>query len=179
MADQEDSALDRTLVERIFHERARALAEPREADDAGETTVLVVLLLGGEQYGVDISYVREIRQLETLTPLPGTPAFWAGLVNVRGRLYPVLDLARYLALPDTVPVQAGFLVLVAAANLDVALLVDDKPEVRRLRQAELGPPLCEAAQLRRSIVKGITSDLLAVINVEVLLADPSLVVQAQ
>jgi hypothetical protein len=66
----------------------------------------------------------------------------------------------------------------AAAGLEIGLLVDDVVEVRQVVRATIGPTLLEAAGPTRPLTVGVTPDLLAVLNIEALLADPRLIVQA-
>src|SRR5262245_17243723 len=79
----------------ILEERARELARPMEEEQQGEMTSLLVLGVRAELYGIDITLVQETRPADEMAPLPNVPPFWKGLVNVRGRLCPVLDLGRY------------------------------------------------------------------------------------
>ena len=177
-----DEDTDRRLpdpaeIQRILEERTAALARVADHDDLGETISLVVLALGAERYAIDIDHVREIRAMETLTQLPATPVFWLGLVNLRGNLAPVLDLRRYMGIQATAGSDDGAqLVVVEAAGVSVALKVDDVPEVRVVPITRIGPSLVEASSERQDVQIGLTDDLMAVIDVEALLADPSLVI---
>jgi purine-binding chemotaxis protein CheW len=174
-----DGELDPSAIQSILLARARELARPPEAKARGDTAELVVLALGAERYGVSSQHVQAIHALAGLTPVPGLPPFWAGLVNLRGRLYPVLNLRRYLGLPGEAP-AGGKLVLAAAAGLSVALWVDEVPEVRQVPLADIGPHLSEALDSQAGAAgrHGLTPDLLAVLDLEALLADARLVVQA-
>ena len=172
---------DSAAIQEIFAARARALARPLETALREETDRCVILALGVERYGIDVRFVQEIHAVGEITSIPGVPPFWAGLVNLRGRLYPVLDLRRYLiphGAPDT-PQTGGKIVLVAVSGVEVALLVDDAPTVRSIARAEIGPPLGETVISRRQVIAGITSDLLSVLDLEVLLKDPQLVVKEE
>lgn len=162
------------MVAAILEERARALARPVEAGEPEETVPLVVLAVGGERYGVEIRHVREVHSFSAPTPVPGTPPFWRGLVNARGGLYPALDLRRYLGLPE--PEGPGRMVLVAGAGLVVGLMVDDVPEVREVPLSDIRPPLGAVPGPMQRVVRGVTPDLLSVIDLEALLADPQLAV---
>ncbi len=181
MTDHDDAMDQRTTdpaeIHRILGERAAALARVVDHEDLGETISLVVLALGAERYAINIDHVREIRAMDILTPLPATPVFWLGLVNLRGNLAPVLDLRRYLAIQATAGSDAAAqLVVVEAAGVSVALKVDDVPEVRVVPLASIGPSLVEANSERPDLQIGLTDDLLAVIDVAALLGDPSLVI---
>jgi purine-binding chemotaxis protein CheW len=166
---------DPEVIRRILHERAQALARPPEEDESGESLSLMVVTVGAERYGIDIVKVQEVKPLSHLTPVPHTPPTWAGVVNMRGSLYPILDLRRYLNLPETEKPEDPKAVIVSGSGVTAGLLVEDIPEVRRVRLAEILPPLAEAGQ--RDVLRGVTEDLLSVLDIEALLADPSLVVK--
>jgi purine-binding chemotaxis protein CheW len=172
-ADPTDAA-----TRRILEDRARALAGALVAEERADTVELVVLTVGSERYGVDADRVREIRSLAELTPVPGTPPFWVGVVNVRGTLYPVLDLHRYLDLPGADSGdQTRKVVLVSAAGLAVGLMVEEASGVRPVAADAVGPPLGGASEALTATVRGVTDDLLTILDVEALLADPRLVVR--
>lgn len=166
-----------SLFQEKLLERARQLAKPHQAQDEGEKLKILVLQLGLEEYGVLIDYVEEIRPLSHLTPIPGTPSFWAGLVNLRGHLYPVLELADYLELPISINLNDAKIVLVNARGLKVALVVDDVLEIRRILPTEIGPTLKNSGATQGGMIRGLTASLLSVLDLEVLLLDARLVVQ--
>lgn len=167
-------------VHRILEERARALSRPLQSEEQEETVALVELLLGSERYGVDIRKVRETHPLGSLCPVPGTPNFWAGIVNIRGTLYPCLDLRRYLDLEEDDGSSAPRrLVLVTGAGVTVGLIVDDAPAVQRVPARDIGPPLPGGSERGRNATSGITRDLLAVLDVDAMMADPRLAVREE
>src|ERR1700712_5225839 len=87
--------------ERILRERARLLARVPESEPvAGAVLELLEFSLAQERYAVENRFVREVCPLKELTPLPCTPPFLLGVVNVRGRILPVLDLKKFFDLPE-------------------------------------------------------------------------------
>jgi chemotaxis signal transduction protein len=161
----------------ILEERAAALARSSDEDETGgETIGMVVLAVGNERYAVEVQDVQEIEPLDKLTPIPGTPAFWAGVVNLRGSMYPVLDIERYLGLPASDAVENPKVALVSRAGLSVGLLVDEVAEIRKVRSSEIGPPVADGSS-KAEVVRGVTPDMLSVLDLEALLADPALVVE--
>jgi len=161
----------------VLEERARALARPVEAVERHEGIEVVVLVIGEERYGVEIRHVREVQPASPPTPVPGVPDFWAGVVNVRGGLYPVLDLGRYMG--STAGSGDGMLVLVSAAGVTVGLLVDDVPEAREIRTSDVRSPLSGGPDPKSRAIRGTTADLLSVLDLDALLSDPQLVVERQ
>ena len=170
-------------LEQVLAERARVLAQPLHEHEATGDIQLAVIALGDEQYGIDSRWIQEVLPATRVTPLPGAAAYWAGLVNLRGRLVPLLDLNLYLialgvhdAQPPTAR-AASRIILVNAAGLDAGLLADDVLEVRRVAAGQIGPPLAEGAGYNPPVIVGVTNDLLSVLDLEALLRDPQLVVQ--
>lgn len=171
---------DQDEIRRILEARAAELAQAGRvvADDDQDRVTLVVLILGAERYGIDIDGVREIKPFEEVTPMPATPPFWMGLVNLRGNLFPVLDLARYLGQrTDLGGGGAGEIVVISGQGLTIGLKVDEVPEVITIPRTEIGPSLVEASSDRPHVHAGLTADLLAILDLDALLADSALVVQ--
>lgn len=182
MIDQRAGLSDGERTQQILEERARALARPLHAEETADSVEMVVVTMGTEDYGIDARHVLEVLSLADVdvAPVPGIPAFWSGLINVRGSLHPVLDMRRYLSLPDAAATdRPRGVVLVCAAGLTVGMIVDDAPEVRRVPTATIGPALAGVTQALRETVRGVTHDLLTVLDVEALLADPTLVVREE
>jgi purine-binding chemotaxis protein CheW len=111
------------------------------------------------------------------------PPFWKGLVNVRGRLCPVLDLGRYLQVPEPVDPGAApdhdqeMLVVIGGAAVTVALLVDSVREIRRIPSGSIKPSAAESLGGTSRAVLGVTQDLVSVLDAGALLGDDGLVVQ--
>jgi purine-binding chemotaxis protein CheW len=174
------AAVDAGAVARILAERARVLAQPLRDELAGETVELVVVAVGPERYGLGSGHVVEVRTLAGLCAVPGISPVWAGIVNLRGTLCPVLDLRRVLSLPGPGELPAApKVVVVAAAELVVGLLVDDALRIVRVPVAAIGPPLMQVSAAARGEIRGVTADLVTVLDVAALLADPGLVVREE
>jgi chemotaxis signal transduction protein len=166
-ADRADAA--------VLAERAAALAVPPAAgdEDTAAQTVLTVAI-GDERYGIDAARVVEVQTLAGLSRVPGLADWWAGVVNVRGTLRAVLDLARFLAVPAASRPEPKKVTYVAGAGLVVGLLVDDAVELSSVPPERLGPPPAGSTAAARGHVRGTTADLLTVLDVDRLLADPRL-----
>lgn len=159
---------------RILEARARQLARPADDGPAVETTSLLIVQIGPERYALDVSAVREIKPLAGVTPLPGLPSFWVGLVNQRGNLVPVLELAAYLALPASRDTSdEPKLVFVVAEDVHVALVVDAVREIRPTPTDDLAPSVSADPESVR-IVQHVTKDLVSVLDLGYLLHDPAL-----
>lgn len=164
-----------SAARQILEARARALAarESSAETQAGEATL--TFRLGDTCYGISAQLVREVQPLDGYTPLPGTPAFVLGLVNLRGWLLAALDIRPLLALPPAPPRAGAILLIVSASGLDVALLADEVIEIRPA-DGNLAPALATPDGHAVAWVRGIDRALTVLIDLALLLADERLVV---
>src|SRR5712691_7502796 len=160
----------------VFARRAEELAESAGDERRDEETLeALVFGLGRELYAFPANQVHEVRPLGLLTTLPGTPAFLAGLINVRGRIVPVVDLRPVLGLNADTPSTS--VVLVTHRSGNIGLLVAGRPTVRPLPVADLtDPPPGLLSGIDSTCIRGITPGLVIVLDAEPLLADPRLVI---
>lgn len=92
----------------------------------------VVFRLGDEEFGIDITQVREIDKLVRITRVPRVPAFVEGIINLRGQLVPVLDLRTRLGLPRGVPSKTARIVVAEIEGRAFGMIVDEVREVTRI-----------------------------------------------
>jgi purine-binding chemotaxis protein CheW len=166
---------DNPAIWEILEARARALAHQEAADDTilGEATV--IFQIGDGRYGVSARLVREVQPLTDYTPLPSTPLFVLGLINLRGRLLAALDIRPLLGVPVASPRPGAALLIVSAGGIEVGLLADEVIEVRRCA-TRLSPVLASADGQVGAWVRGIDSGLTVLLDLALLLADSRLVV---
>jgi purine-binding chemotaxis protein CheW len=176
-----DHSRDETL--RILEERARLLARlPEEKAARGEVLELAAFHLGNEYLGVPTSLVQETQPLRAhnWSRVPCAPAFIIGAVNLRGHIFSIMDLACFEGLPPHPLSEKAHILLVRGGRcpdgkeMELTLLADDVPQVRRVPLAGLTPP--PGAASTREYVRGVTPDMLVVLDLERLLSDPRLIV---
>ena len=101
---------------------------------------LVVFDLASEGYGVDIGVVREIIRLQDITKVPRTPDFVEGVINLRGKVIPVVDLRKRFALPIAADSKDNRIVVVDIGTQDIGVVVDAVTEVLRIGTDLVEPP---------------------------------------
>ena len=163
----------------ILARRAYALAEMPPAEITGETLDLLVCLLSGERYGLEVSHVREIYPLEQITPVPRTPDFVVGVFSARGRLISVVDLRAFLGLPGLSRLRESKIIIVATDDLEVGLLADEVTDVLTIFKDDLEPPLTIQMGSRAEFTQGIAPEMLVVLNLNALLNDKNLIIQEE
>lgn len=100
---------------------------------------LVVFQLGEEEYALDVERVREVVKVDRITRVPGAPAYVRGIINLRGRVVPVIDLRERLGL-NAAPSERPRIMVVEDGAALVGMLVDRASEVLRLRPGQVQPP---------------------------------------
>jgi len=161
----------------ILRGRAQALARiPERPPVAGASLEVLEFRLAQEHYALENRWVQEVCPLKELTPLPCTPPFVLGIVNVRGRLLPVLDVKKFFDLPEQGLTDLHRLILVRGDDLELGLLADVIVGVRSLPVDCLQPALPTLTGIRSDYLKGVTAERLVVLDMGRVLADPKIIV---
>ena len=109
-----------------------------------QLTQVLTFVLAGEEYAVDILRVKEIIEYNTLTRVPGMPASVRGVINLRGRVVPVIDLALRFGLPESVITARSSIVMVeigsAEGDVVIGIITDSVSEVMDLGADRIQPP---------------------------------------
>jgi purine-binding chemotaxis protein CheW len=163
---------------KILRARARSLAagDRREATSPDLLLEVVEFVLGPEHYGIESTHIREIYPLSEFTPLPCTPAFVLGLVNVRGQILSIINIKKLFDLPEKGLTDLNKVIIVQANHMEIGILADAVLGVRHIALEELRPALPTLTGIRAEYLKGITKDPLVVLDVEKILMDEKILV---
>ena len=101
---------------------------------------LVIFDLAEETYGVDIGSVREIIRIQEITKVPRTPEFVEGVINLRGKVIPVIDLRKRFGFGQADATKDTRIVVVDIGDNDIGVVVDAVTEVLRLAADAVEPP---------------------------------------
>jgi len=165
-------------TKRILTERAQSLARAPAKAAAGDQFIEVIeFVLAFESYAIETRYVREVEPLDHLTPLPGTPAFVLGIVNVRGEILSVIDLRKFFELPEKGLTDLNKVIVLESENMLFGILADAVAGVRRIPVAEIQPSLPTLTGIREAYLKGVTPGRTVILDAEKLLTDESIVVE--
>lgn len=138
---------------------------------------VVVLRCGGATFGVPIERVREIVMVPAITPVPESGAFVRGIINLRGRILPVLDLGQRLGLAPGLPEDGGrILVVEQDAAHALGLLVDEASEVLRLSAEVVGPPPQTIGAVAPGCLRGVArlpDRLILLLDLDHVLSEPA------
>ena len=101
---------------------------------------LVIFDLAAETYGVNIGSVREIIRMQEITKVPRTPDFVEGVINLRGKVIPVIDLRKRFGFKQAEATKDTRIVVVDIGGTDIGVVVDAVTEVLRLASDAVEPP---------------------------------------
>jgi purine-binding chemotaxis protein CheW len=203
LAEQEIGSHE--TLERIWAERAVRLAQAPEEEETGEQITLLLVRLGREVYGLDAQYVNRIEPVEHLTRVPRVPEWVAGVTNLRGRVLSVVNLARLFGLPTGISYEdnedgaenhqgstAAYLAVVEAADMALALMVDNVLAVERIPLSKVQEAADTVRGLRSEYVLGVAErrdsastlkngneSMVVVLNLLNLLADQRLIIHEE
>lgn len=117
---------------------------------------LVVFAIGNEEFGVEIGQVREIVRLVQITYLPKAPEFIEGVVNLRGQVLPVIDLAKRLGISSHPRTEATRIVVIEVENNTVGMIVDSVSEVLRLSSEDVDEvPMLVDTEIPEHYIRGV------------------------
>ena len=117
---------------------------------------LVVFDLAGEIYGVNIETVREIIRMQPVTFVPDAPDFVEGVINLRGRVIPVIDLRRRFGLTVTEETNESRVLVVDSEGEDLGVIVDAVTEVQRITEDSIEPVSNLVSTEESEYIVGIT-----------------------
>lgn len=135
---------------------------------------LVVFQLSEQTYGIDIASVYEIIRMETITRVPRTPDFVEGVINLRGRIIPVIDLCKRFSLTYAERTNSSRIIIVDVGGSTIGMIVDAVSEVLRVPVDSIEPPPPMVHGIDAAYLRGIAildSRLVILLNLEKILYD--------
>ena len=133
---------------------APACAATQPARDAGARE-LISFRVGEQDYCVDIMAVREIRGWSPATPLPQQPPYMRGVINLRGAVLPIMDLAGRLGLPMAEPTVRHVIVVVRAGDRTMGMMVDAVSDILAVTPDMVQDSPDFAGEALRGFLRGI------------------------
>ncbi len=127
----------------------------KAAPEVVETVQLATFLVGDNEYAVDIMAVKEILQPLPMTPMPRMPALVEGVIELRGRIIPIVDLRKRFDVPAPPFARATKIVIAPIDGQEIGFVVDGVNEVIRVAKTDLGPPpaLARSAPFYRAVLQ--------------------------
>ena len=119
----------------------------------------LTFLMANEKYGLEILKVREIIGMLDVTSVPTTPAFIRGVINLRGKVIPVIDLRLKFGIKAKEDTERTCIIVVdlaqAAQDMTMGIIVDEVSDVLDIDQGQIEPPPSFGANIRTDFILGM------------------------
>ena len=171
-----EPTLDHKATTQLLQLRAVQLARPLPEANPVEERFLIRFNIGGERYAVDGGQVQEIVPLRLLTPVPGIPAFIAGIMNLRGQLLTVVDLRSILGVQGEQETSEAKVLVVVASGRQFGILAEGNVDVQRMPAVALMAVADTVTENRGRFVRAVTEDFTQVLAIETLVSSGAIVV---
>ncbi|UCD35434.1 MAG: chemotaxis protein CheW [Nitrospiraceae bacterium] len=115
----------------------------------------VTFTLNNEHYAVDILNVQEINRITEITRVPNSPDYVEGVINLRGKVIPVINLRRKFHLADRETDETSRIIIMEIGGITNGLIVDSVSEVLRVPSSVIEPPPAVSSDMGSKFIKGI------------------------
>jgi purine-binding chemotaxis protein CheW len=115
----------------------------------------IAFRIGEQEFTVNIMSVREIRGWTNATPMPHTPNYMKGVINLRGAVLPIIDLSHRLGMKPAEPTARHVIIVAQVRERIVGLLVDAVSDILTVTDDDFQPTPEVASDLERSFARGI------------------------
>jgi|SRR5690625_206620 len=113
------------------------MAETKRQDDKAAVTQWVTFRLEDETYGINVMQVQEVLPMTDIAPVPGSPPFVMGIINLRGNVVTVIDTRMRFGLSTCEPEDSSRIVVIESGDQIAGMLVDSVAEVIEVRASEV------------------------------------------
>jgi purine-binding chemotaxis protein CheW len=145
-----------------------------EHKDIVEEVKVIVFRLVDEEYGVEVSQVRSIEKMQSITRVPRTPSFVKGVINLRGVVTPIIDLKTRFSLGEEEYTDATRIIIVAVEDMEVGLIVDAANDVIDIPTNSIEPPPAVVGGITATYLRGVAKledRLLILLNLDKVLSN--------
>lgn len=118
----------------------QALVKVEDGAKRDELIQLVSFMLADEEYGVEVLKVREIIRMPTITKMPNVPQHVEGIINLRGKVIPIISMRRRFGLMESENGSQTRIIIMDVAGSLTGFIVDAVSEVIRIHSSEIQPP---------------------------------------
>lgn len=130
-------------------------APPGQETEDTQAGKFLTFRLGSEVYGLEIRVVTEIIRWQDITPVPDVVEYIKGIINLRGKVIPVMDVRCRFAMPTREYDQRTCIIVMNVDSASVGLIVDTVAEVVDIADSQIEPPPSVGQASSRAVIKGV------------------------
>jgi purine-binding chemotaxis protein CheW len=167
-------------IGKILRERAALLqVSDEEQTDLGDFFEGLVFMLSNEKYAIDATFVNEVISVSDITPLPGTPSFLVGIINLRGKILSVIDIKSFFNLNQTQKTSKNKILIVNYNGIELGIVTDDIIGNSRIYLDKLQKKLSAVLGFPEHKVIGVSNENLIVLDIKKMLLDEKLIINEE
>jgi len=164
----------------VLKARTQALAVEEKDETADKAFIEVVVFgLASETYAIESSSISEVYPLNDFTPLPGTPSFVFGIINVRGQIISVIDLKKFFNLPEIGLGQLNKIIIIRNERMEFGILADIIHGTQLISTDTIQTSLPNIGGIGGEYLKGITAEHLIILDAKKILDDERMIVNQE
>lgn len=136
---------------------------------------LVTFTLGSEEYAIDILRVQEINRMSSITMVPNSPHYVEGVINLRGKVIPVINLRKKFDIPEKENDSSSRIIILEMRGATIGILVDAVSEVLRVPSKIVEPPPPMSTNISAEFINGIAKmddRLIILLDIDKLIGNP-------
>jgi len=134
----------------------------------------VTFKLSGEVYGINVMQVQEVLRYNEVAPVPGSPVYVLGIINLRGNVVTIIDTRNRFGLEPTTPTDNTRILVIESEKNVVGIMVDSVSEVVYLKQSEIEKPPSVGREDSAKFIQGVCNkdgELLILVDLDKLLSE--------
>ncbi|MGE5621229.1 MAG: chemotaxis protein CheW [archaeon] len=160
----------------ILRQRAWRLSEAVSEPEAENLIEVIEFTLSGETYAIETSYLKEVFHMREITPVPLTPPFVKGVVNLRGSIISVLDIKVFFELPNGAITNYDRVIILQDGGMTFGILADEIKGITKLSLDNSSSSLSDFNEVRQKYLKTVTSGRTVILDGGKLLNDRSIII---
>lgn len=162
-------------IDQVLRERARLYSQKiEESNGLTDQKDVLEFMLGNEHYGIPTEHIQEVQKKKHCTPLPGTPGFILGLINVRGKVLGLVDLKSVFGIQNSYGSEEKSIVIIRYMDFEFGIEAD-----RILGKSQISSynyTNASQEQINSKYIEGIFEDRLMMIDIKSLIESGALIV---
>ncbi len=142
------------------------------------STQYIVVKIGNEQFGIDISYVDNIVRMQKITRVPKAQSYFYGVINLRGVIMPVMSIRRKMKLDDDEFKNTTRIIIIKMEQALIGIIVDEVKEVVTLENDDIEKVTFDSKDERSTFINGIgkhDEELISLLDINSVITEKELV----
>ncbi len=188
MANQNKIDIKETMVKEIVYkdeDKAREILKQRaellkisitEEEIKGAQLEVLEFKLANESYAIDSNYITSVISLKELTPLPCTPEFILGIININGRILAVINIKEFLNLSEKAITNLNKVILLKYQNIELGILADEIIGSTYIYTDKLQATISTLKGEKNDYLEGITENRSILLNIKKILTDDMIII---